>query len=137
MALGEPRGARGLRVLVTGGAGYIGSFVVRHLLDAGHAVTVYDNLYAGNRWAAQEAELVVADMGDRERLDAVLAAPASTRSSTAPPTSGSASRSATRRSTTGTTPRVAVALSTAAPGTGSAMSSSPRPPPSTASPTCR
>jgi len=74
MALGEPRGARGLRVLVTGGAGYIGSFVVRHLLDAGHAVTVYDNLYAGNRWAAQEAELVVADMGDRERLDAVLGA---------------------------------------------------------------
>ncbi len=74
MALGEPRGARGLRVLVTGGAGYIGSFVVRQLLDAGHAVTVYDNLYAGNRWAAQEAELVVADMGDRERLDAVLGA---------------------------------------------------------------
>ena len=43
-----------LDVLVTGGAGYIGSFVVRHLLDAGHRPVVYDNLYAGHRWAAQE-----------------------------------------------------------------------------------
>ena len=44
------------RVLVTGGAGYIGSFIVRHLLDAGHRPVVYDSLYAGHRWAAQEAE---------------------------------------------------------------------------------
>lgn len=65
-------GPRGLRVLVTGGAGYIGSFIVRHLLDAGHAVVVYDNLYSGHRWAAQEAELVVGDLGDRDRLGAFL-----------------------------------------------------------------
>ena len=37
----------GLDVLVTGGAGYIGSFVVRHLLDAGHRPVVLDNLYSG------------------------------------------------------------------------------------------
>ena len=110
MALGEPRGARGLRVLVTGGAGYIGSFIVRHLLDAGHAVTVYDNLYAGHRWAAQEAELVVGDLGDRRAPRRRAGAPASTPSSTAPPTSGSASRSATRRSTTANNTANAVGL---------------------------
>jgi UDP-glucose 4-epimerase len=69
---GGGAGRGGLRVLVTGGAGYIGSFVVRHLLDAGHAPVVYDNLYSGHRWAAQEAELVVGDLGDRPRLEALL-----------------------------------------------------------------
>ncbi len=62
-----------LDVLVTGGAGYIGSFVVRHLLDAGHRPVVYDSLYAGHRWAAQEAELVVGDLADRSKLEALLA----------------------------------------------------------------
>jgi UDP-glucose 4-epimerase len=61
-------------VLVTGGAGYIGSFVVRHLLDAGHRPVVYDSLYAGHRWAAQEAELVVGDLADGGKLDELLAA---------------------------------------------------------------
>ena len=64
----------GLRVLVTGGCGYIGSFIVRHLLDAGHRPTVVDNLYSGHRWAAQEAELVVLDLAERERLAELLAA---------------------------------------------------------------
>jgi UDP-glucose 4-epimerase len=63
-----------LDVLVTGGAGYIGSFVVRHLLEAGHRPVVYDSLYAGHRWAAQEAELVVGDLADRDKLDELLAA---------------------------------------------------------------
>jgi UDP-glucose 4-epimerase len=64
---------RGRAVLVTGGAGYIGSFIVRHLLDAGHHPVVYDNLYSGHRWAAQEAELVVGDLADRRQLEALLA----------------------------------------------------------------
>lgn len=68
------RGRSGLSVLVTGGAGYIGSFVVRHLLDAGHRPVVLDNLYSGHRWAAQEAELVVADLADRAAVAELLAA---------------------------------------------------------------
>ena len=43
MPLTTPRAHTGLDVLVTGGAGYIGSFIVRHLLDAGHRPVVYDN----------------------------------------------------------------------------------------------
>jgi UDP-glucose 4-epimerase len=66
------RSDRSLRVLVTGGAGYIGSHIVRDLTAAGHTVTVYDSLYSGHRWAVLDAELVVADLGDRARLEAVL-----------------------------------------------------------------
>jgi UDP-glucose 4-epimerase len=63
----------GLDVLVTGGCGYVGSFVVRHLLDAGHRPVVLDSLYSGHRWAAQGAPLVVADLADRALLRSVLA----------------------------------------------------------------
>ena len=52
-------------VLVTGGAGYIGSHTTRHLLNAGYDVVVVDNLYSGHRWAvAPEAIFVEADAGD-------------------------------------------------------------------------
>ncbi|MEZ5845424.1 MAG: UDP-glucose 4-epimerase GalE [Geminicoccaceae bacterium] len=61
-----------LRVLVTGGAGYIGSHIVRDLLAAGHEVVVFDNLYSGHRWAVGEAELMVGDLGDRQRLEILL-----------------------------------------------------------------
>ena len=60
------------RVLVTGGAGYIGSHVVLRLTAAGHEVVVLDNLSAGHAWAVLEGELVVADLADRERLEALL-----------------------------------------------------------------
>jgi UDP-glucose 4-epimerase len=60
------------RVLVTGGAGYIGSHVVLRLAAAGHEVVVLDNLSTGHPWAVQDGELVVADLADRQRLGALL-----------------------------------------------------------------
>ena len=54
-------------VLVTGGAGYIGSHTTRHLLDAGYQVVVLDNLYSGFKHAvAAEAEFVEGDAGDAQ-----------------------------------------------------------------------
>jgi len=59
-----------MRILVTGGAGYIGSVVADHLLRAGHTVTVLDNLIMGWREAVPaEAEFVQADIGDQAALD--------------------------------------------------------------------
>ena len=54
-----------MNVLVTGGAGYIGSHMVWHLIDAGEKVVVLDNLTTGFAWAvAPEAVLVKGDSGD-------------------------------------------------------------------------
>ncbi len=64
--------AKRREVLVTGGAGYIGSHVTRLLAEAGHRVVVYDNLSSGHAWAVLGADLVVGDLGDRERLAEVL-----------------------------------------------------------------
>jgi UDP-glucose 4-epimerase len=62
-----------MTVLVTGGAGYIGSAVAAELLKAGHRVLIYDNLSHGHRRAAPKgAELVVADIADRAALDQVF-----------------------------------------------------------------
>ncbi len=62
----------GLRVLVTGGAGYVGSHVALRLLEAGAEVVVLDDLSTGHPWAVLGAPLVVADVGDRKRLRALL-----------------------------------------------------------------
>ena len=53
-------------ILVTGGAGYIGSHVVRQLGEAGARVVVLDNLSTGFRSAVTHGELVVGDTGDAE-----------------------------------------------------------------------
>lgn len=61
-----------MQILVTGGAGYIGSHVVRQLVAAGHDVVVYDNLSTGSRHALLGGELVEADLADGASLDAVF-----------------------------------------------------------------
>lgn len=62
-----------MRVLVTGGAGYIGSITTRVLIDAGHEVVVIDSLERGHRRAVDpRATLVVAPIGDGEVLDSIL-----------------------------------------------------------------
>jgi UDP-glucose 4-epimerase len=59
----------GMKVLITGGAGYIGATAVRLLLKHGHEVTALDNLSQGHREAVPEkARLVIADLSDRETL---------------------------------------------------------------------
>ncbi|MFO7477456.1 MAG: UDP-glucose 4-epimerase GalE [Methyloceanibacter sp.] len=61
-------------VLVTGGAGYIGSHMVLALLDAGEDVTVIDNLSTGFRWAVpDQAKFVEGDIGDQALLKRLLA----------------------------------------------------------------
>jgi UDP-glucose 4-epimerase len=63
-----------MRILVTGGAGYIGSVAVEALLEAGRSVVVLDNLSKGHRSAVPAgAELLLGDVGDRDVLDRVLA----------------------------------------------------------------
>ncbi|MBI4908472.1 MAG: UDP-glucose 4-epimerase GalE [Acidobacteria bacterium] len=53
-----------MKVLVTGGAGYIGSHVSKALALAGHEPIVYDNLEMGHKWAVQWGPLVKADLAD-------------------------------------------------------------------------
>lgn len=63
-----------MRLLVVGGAGYIGSVTVDQLLAADHEVTVLDSLVSGHRQAINpEAELVQADVRDEENLNRLLA----------------------------------------------------------------
>jgi UDP-glucose 4-epimerase len=63
-----------MRILIVGGAGYIGSHMVKMLLDAGHEVVVLDNLSSGFRDAVPGGEFVQGDACDRALLDAVLSA---------------------------------------------------------------
>jgi UDP-glucose-4-epimerase GalE len=55
-------------VLVTGGAGYIGSHAAKALRRAGHRVVIYDNFSAGHRGATLGAPVVEGDIGDREAV---------------------------------------------------------------------
>ncbi len=62
-----------MTVLVTGGAGYIGSHMVLELLDAGETVVVLDNLSTGFAWAVDpRATLIVGDMGDQSLVETVM-----------------------------------------------------------------
>lgn len=63
-----------MHVLVTGGAGYIGSVVVEELICQGEGVTVYDSLHQGHRAAVHpQAEFILGDLADREALNDLFA----------------------------------------------------------------
>ena len=61
-----------MRILSTGGAGYIGSHAVKLFLARGHDVTVYDNLSVGHREAVPPGRLVVGDLDQIDHLDQVI-----------------------------------------------------------------
>lgn len=61
-------------ILVSGGAGYIGSHACKALASAGWTPVAYDNLVHGHEWAVQWGPLEIGDTLDRARLDAVLKA---------------------------------------------------------------
>ena len=66
-----------MKVLVTGGAGYIGSVAVAHLLDLGHEITVFDNLETGHREALDpRATFVEGDLRDRESIVSAMSSAA-------------------------------------------------------------
>ena len=63
-----------MHVLVVGGAGYIGSHMVKRLSQRGFEVTVLDNLCAGHRDAVKSGRFVLGDLGERDVLDELLGA---------------------------------------------------------------
>ncbi|MEO6739960.1 MAG: UDP-glucose 4-epimerase GalE, partial [Chthoniobacteraceae bacterium] len=62
-----------MKILVTGGAGYIGSICVEYLINAGHTVTVFDNLTEGHPSAVDpRAKLIVGDLQQRHDIEVAL-----------------------------------------------------------------
>ncbi|KKM60849.1 hypothetical protein LCGC14_1537680 [marine sediment metagenome] len=61
-----------MKVLVTGGAGYIGSHILRALTSGGHEPVAYDNLCAGHAEAVGSVELIAGDIHDTDGLAAIL-----------------------------------------------------------------
>src|SRR5437762_6263290 len=61
-----------MRILVTGGAGYVGSHCLRALLAGGHEAVVYDNLSRGHKQAVPAGLLVEGDLTDEAKLTALL-----------------------------------------------------------------
>ena len=61
-----------MHILITGGAGYIGSHTVKSLAAAGFEPVVLDNLCTGHRWAVRWGEFIQGDIGDRDLVRQVL-----------------------------------------------------------------
>src|SRR3990172_5740885 len=75
MRLTHPAGDPRVNILLTGGAGYIGSAAAQLLLEAGHSVTVYDSLVTGHRAAVPHgANFIPADLADQAALEDTLRA---------------------------------------------------------------
>jgi len=60
------------KILVTGGAGYIGSHVVKLLGENGYEVLTYDNPSIGHKWAVLYGDLIKADLANKETLRKVF-----------------------------------------------------------------
>ncbi len=63
-----------MKILVVGGAGYIGSHMIKMLYRKGHMVVTFDNLSTGYRDAVKYGKFVQGDIGDSSKLDAVFSA---------------------------------------------------------------
>jgi len=61
-----------MKILVTGGAGYIGSHIVRALGEKAHDIVVYDNLSYGHEWAVLYGKLIKGDLSDKKLLNSVF-----------------------------------------------------------------
>ncbi len=61
-----------MQILITGGAGYIGSHAVRLFLERGHDVWIYDNLVYGHRAAVPSERLIVGELAETHRIDQIL-----------------------------------------------------------------
>lgn len=56
------------KIFVTGGAGYIGSHIVKALGENGYEVLTYDNLSSGNEWAVLYGKLIIGDLSDKDAI---------------------------------------------------------------------
>ncbi|MCK5235753.1 MAG: UDP-glucose 4-epimerase GalE [Deltaproteobacteria bacterium] len=61
-----------MKILVTGGAGYIGSHIVITLASSGHDILIYDNLSTGNKDAVLAGRLIVGDIADTDKLQKTI-----------------------------------------------------------------
>ena len=61
-----------MKILITGGAGYIGSHIVKALGEKGHDIVVFDNLSYGHKWAVLYGSLIKGDLADKGLLKAVF-----------------------------------------------------------------
>jgi UDP-glucose 4-epimerase len=61
-----------MKILVTGGAGYIGSHTVRKLKEAGHEIVIFDNLSSGHKEAIRGFELFIGDLANKQDIENVF-----------------------------------------------------------------
>ncbi len=61
-----------MKIFITGGAGYVGSHCAKLLRESGHQLLIYDNLSAGHKQAVPEDELIVGDLGDKEKIRSTM-----------------------------------------------------------------
>ena len=62
-----------MKLLIPGGAGYIGSHMVRYALEHGHDVVVLDNFSTGHKWAVNDCEVLNVNLLDKNKLSQLLA----------------------------------------------------------------